>query len=261
MKSGFIISFVILFFLSSGISAQENKADTTASGAPFIKLPPLKNQLLIPDTVGLIKLPDGFDISVPKELEIPDSVILERRWEHLGYTRRPSNKKPILPFELIPDLNFNIGTSHWALPVLGLTTTFSPTLTYSPFERLFLYGGVNFTQFHNMAYIQNIIAPDWKVRSNIISQGFLGTAFVLNDRITLRGTYQRSLYNQMPGNLIFFAPSFQMATFGADIDVWNGLGVSVERVWEFDRNGRVKSDMRYSPYINMNKFMKFLRGY
>jgi hypothetical protein len=89
----------------------------------------------------------------------------------------------------------------------------------------------------------------------------LGGTFVLNERITLRGTYQHSLYNQLPNNMMIFAPPFQMATFGADVDVWNGLGVSVERVWMFDRSGRMRSDMRYSPYIKMDKFMKFLRGY
>jgi hypothetical protein len=254
------VKILFLFFLTFTVYAQENKIDTTTLGVPLLNLPPLKNPLY-KDTVNLPEFSNNFGIAMPKELLIVDSVILNRNWEHLSFIKRPSSKKPILPFEFTPDLNFNIGAYHWELPLLGLSTTFSPTLTYSPFERLFLYGGVNFTQLHNMSYIQNIIAPNWPVKSNIISQGFLGGAFILNDRITLKGTYQRSLYNQMPSNLIFFAPPFQMATFGADIDVWNGLGVSVERVWQFDRNGRMRSDMRYSPYINVDKFVKFLRGY
>ncbi|MDR3061645.1 MAG: hypothetical protein LBU57_05985 [Dysgonamonadaceae bacterium] len=261
MKSGLIITVVFLSSLALNISAQENRIDTTKFGAPSLYLPSLKSPSLLRDTTNFFDLPDGFEISKPRELEFPDSAIMIRNWEHLSYIRKPVPKKPLLPFGLVPDLNFNLGASRWELPVLGATTTFSPTLTYTPFERLFFYGGVGFTQYHNLSYVQNMIAPGWPVKSNITSQGFLGGAFILNDRITLHGTYQRSLYNQLPANMVMFAPSFQMATFGADIDVWHGLGVTVERVWQFDKSGRMRSDMRYSPYINFDKFMKFLRGY
>ncbi|GHV23203.1 hypothetical protein FACS1894174_08770 [Bacteroidia bacterium] len=260
MKFRIIIVFV--FFLVFNSWAQENKTDTIKFDSSSLHLRPLKSPPLLRDTIDLLDLPDAFGISKPSEAVFPpDSAILVRNWEHLSYIRKPVPKKPLLPFELVPDLNFNIGASRWELPVLGATTTFSPMLTYTPFERLFFYGGVGFTQYHNLSYVQNIVAPGWPVKSNITSQGFLGGAFILNDRITLRGTYQRSLYNQLPANLMMFAPSFQMATFGADVDVWNGLGVTVERVWQFDRSGRMRSDMRYSPYINVDKFMKFLRGY
>ena len=263
MKSKAIILSICLLFLGANLFSQENKVDTTAFGVPALKLPPLTLPRIFPDSVNLLKLPDAFGITKPEfhDFDIPESALLERKWEHLSYIKRPSPKKPILPFEFSPDLSFNITPSYWEVPILGATTTFAPNLTYSLSERLFVYGGVAFTQYHNLSYVQNIIAPGWATKSNITSQGFLGSAFVLNDRITLRGTYQRSLYNQMPSNLIMFAPAFQTATFGADIDVWNGLGVTVERVWEFDRSGRMRSHMQYSPYVNFGKFMKFLRGY
>ena len=261
MRLRAIILSLCLSLLSSSLFSQENKIDTAALRVPALKLPPLTPPLMFPDSTSILKLPDGFGITVPKSFEIPDSVLMMRNWEHLSYVKRPSPKKPILPFEFLPDLNFNIGASYWEVPILGATTTFSPTLTYTAFDRLFLFGGVGFTQYHNLSYVQNMLAPGWPTKSNITSQAFLGGAFVLSDRITLRGTYQRSLYNQMPSNTIMFAPAYQMATFGADIDVWNGLGVTVERVWEFDRSGRMRSNMRYSPYINFGKFMKFLRGY
>ncbi len=261
MKLRAIIISVFLFFLTLSTFSQENKIDTTALGLPSFKLPPLRIDPLPYDTFDLFKLPDSFGISTPQLWEVPDSFLLSRKWEHLSYITNPSYRKPILPFDFTPNLNFNIEAYHWELPVLGLTTTFSPTLTYTPFERLSLFGGVGFTQYPNAAYAMNIINSNWPMKSNITMQGFLGGAFVLTDRITLRGTYQRSLYNEMPSVLVPFTSPYQMATFGADIDVWNGLGVSVERVWEFDKTGRMNSGMRYSPYINVAKFMKFLKGY
>ncbi len=260
MKFKLFFSSVLLFCLTLNIFSQENKIDTTLLGVPLLKLPSLRIPPL-PDTTNLHKLPEGFGFSLPEELEVPDSVLLERKWEHLGYNKKPEYKKPILPFEFTPNLDFNIRAYHWEVPVLGLTTTFSPVLTYKPTERLYFFGGLDFTQYPNAGYVMNVIDPNWPVKSNITTRGFLGGAFILNDRITLRGTYQHSLYNQMPSILIPFGPAFQTVTFGADIDVWNGLGVSVDRVWEFDRSGRMRSHMQYSPYINFGKFMKFLRGY
>jgi hypothetical protein len=125
---------------------------------------------------------------------------------------------------------------------------------------MMLYGGVGFTQYPNLAFIQSRIAPGWPAKSNITTQAFGGFAYALHDRITLHGSFQHSLYNQMPSNLIMFAPAYNTINVGADVDVWNGLGVSVRRVWEFDRYGRSHQYMQYSPYINFNKFMKFL-GY
>ncbi len=259
MKSTIVSLLVIFSFLALSLSAQENKVDTTRLGVPSLSLPPFRSQSLRLDTTKF-RLPVDFGLAKPKGLTLSDSLIMDRKWDHLSYIRKSTPKAPILPFYITPDLDVNIGVSHWEVPLIGLTTTFAPTMTYSPFERLSFFGGVAFTQFPNLSYVQNMIDPNWLVKSNMITQGFIGGAYVLHDRITLRGTYQRSLYNQMPANLIIFAPPFQMATFGADIELWRGLGVSVERVWEIDRSGRMNSGMRYSPYVNVNKFMKSLKG-
>ena len=261
MKFRATILFLFVFFLGLNLFSQENSLDTARFGVFQKDLPPWKKPLVFPDsTNNLLKLPDVYGIAVPRSYEIPDSILMMKRGlDRLSY-KKPIQKKPILPFEFTSDFNFNIGASYWEVPILGATTTFSPTLTYAPSDRLLLFGGVGFTQYHNLSYVQNMLAPGWPTKSNITSQAFMGGAFVLNDRITLRGTYQRSLYNQMPSNTIMFAPAFQMATFGADVDVWNGLGVRVERVWEFDRSGRMRSGMKYSPLIKLDKFMKFLKG-
>jgi hypothetical protein len=80
------------------------------------------------------------------------------QWKYLSYIRKPESEKLFLPFELAPDLNFSFNAYHWDLPILGVTTTFSPVLTYAPLERLYFFGGVNFTQYHNLSYVQNIVA-------------------------------------------------------------------------------------------------------
>ncbi|MDR2683569.1 MAG: hypothetical protein LBB64_06855 [Dysgonamonadaceae bacterium] len=260
MKFRLIITGTLVFFFSLKGFAQENKTDTLRWGLPFLRLPSVELPSLLRDSFLLPQRPAVFELPQLSTPEFLDSAQILRNWEHVSYIRRPKPEKPFLPFELAPNLNFNLNASHWYLPVLGGTTTFSPVFTYAPLERLSFFGGVHFTQYHHLSYVQSIVAPGWPTRSNITSQGFLGAAFVLNDRITLRSTYQQSLYNQLPGNLIMFAPSYRMATFGADVDVWNGLGVSVERVWMFNPSGGMKSGMRYSPYINVDKFLKFLRG-
>jgi hypothetical protein len=184
-----------------------------------------------------------------------------RNWDYLSFIKKPDKtKKPILPVLFTPDLQFNINPSRWDLPLLGATTSFAPTMTYHLSDRFFVYGGVTFTQYHNLSFVQNLIAPNWPVKSDITSQVFGGFAYNVHDRIRLHGTYNHSLYNQMPSNMIFFAPAYNTISVGADLDVWHGLGVSVDRVFEIDKNGRMRQGMRYSPYINFDKFVKFLKG-
>jgi hypothetical protein len=158
-----------------------------------------------------------------------------------------------------PYLNFDLGASRWSVPVIGDVTTFSPTLNYQITKDLNVFGGVSFSQFHNLSYVQAVIAPGWSVKSNIIADGFVGASYRLFDRIILHGSYQRSLYNQLPGNMMMFAPGQNTVVAGASFDVWNGLGVTVDHVWEFDRYGRMREGFRYSPYVDLQKFIKFLR--
>jgi hypothetical protein len=246
--------------------AQEVRPDTLRSSLPEYPLAPdtvlfkmglNSHQLLFPKPDK--SLPTDRRL-FPEPQLLKDSalyVILEKHhFRGFGDRRKPS--KPIFPWEITPDFNFNIHPSRWDLPLLGTTLTFSPTLSYQPFDRMILYGGVGFTQYPNLRYVQNLIAPDWPTKSNITSQAFGGFAYALHERITLHGNFQHSLFNQMPSNLIPFAPAYNTMSIGADIDVWQGLGVTVDRVWEFDQFGRPYQYTRYSPYINMDKFLKFL---
>lgn len=180
---------------------------------------------------------------------------------HLKSNGNDTIKEPLLilhpPFE--PHAFFNIGASRWTMPVIGDITTFSPTLNYQVTNNLKFYGGVSFSQYHNLSYIQSYLAPNWSVKSNIIANGFVGAEYRLFDRVLLHGSYQRSLYNQLPNNLMMFAPGHNMVVAGASIDIWNGLGVTVDHVWEFDRYGKMREGFRFSPFIDLPKFLKFLK--
>ena len=163
------------------------------------------------------------------------------------------------PPKFKPYTFFNIDVSRWYMPVMGAVTTFAPTLNYQATKDLSFYGGISFSQFHNLSYVQSLLAPDWQTKSNIISSGFVGASYRLHEKIMLHGIYQRSLYNQLPRNLMMFAPGQNVIVTGASVDVWNGLGVTVDHVWEFDRYGNMRKGFRYSPYVDLQKFIKFLR--
>jgi len=158
-----------------------------------------------------------------------------------------------------PHIFFNLDASKWYMPVIGGVTTFSPTLNYQVTKELNIYGGISFSQFHNLSYVQSIIAPGFPTRSNIISNGFIGAEYCLFDRILLHGSYQRSLFNQLPGDMMMFAPGQNVVITGASFDLYHGLGVTVDHVWEFDMYGHKRAGFRYSPYIDVSKFIKFLR--
>ena len=165
----------------------------------------------------------------------------------------------ILPPKFKPHTYFNLGASRWTMPLVGDVTTFTPTLTYQAAKDLSFYGGVSFSQFHNLSYVQSFLMPGLPVKSNIISNAFLGAEYRLYDRIILHGSYQRSLYNQLPSNLMLFAPGQNAVVTGVSVDIWNGLGATIDHVWEFDRYGNMRRGFRYSPYIDVQKFIKFLR--
>jgi hypothetical protein len=169
--------------------------------------------------------------------------------------------------ESFPDLHpkfktflfFNLGASRWSVPLIGDVTTFSPMLNYQLTKDLNFRGGVNFSQYHNLSYIQSIVAPGLPAKSNITADAFFGASYRLFDIIILHGSYQRSLYNQLPRNMIMFAPGQNVITTGASFDLYHGLGVTVDHVWEFDRYGNMRKGFRYSPYIDVGKFVKFLK--
>jgi len=158
-----------------------------------------------------------------------------------------------------PHAYFNLGASNWEMPMIGGVTTFSPTLNYQATKKLDFFGGIGLSQYHNLSYAQSLLAPDWPIKSNIIANGFVGASYRLHERVILHGIYQRSLYNQLPRNLMMFSPGQNMVVTGVSLDVWNGLGVTVDHVWDFDRYGNMRKGFRYSPYIDLPKFIKFLR--
>jgi len=164
-----------------------------------------------------------------------------------------------IPPKFKPHSSFNLGASRWYMPVIGAVTTFSPTLSYQATKELSFFGGVSFSQFHNLSYVQSLYAPNRPAKSNIISNGFIGAEYRLFDRIMLHGIYQRSLYNQLPTNMIMFSPGQNTVITGASFDVWNGLGVTIDHVWEYDQYGNMRKGLRYSPYVDIQKFIKFLR--
>jgi len=121
------------------------------------------------------------------------------------------------------------------------------------------YAGINLSQLPDLSYIQSVVAPDWPVKSNIVAEGTIGASYRLFDRIILHGSYQRSLYNQLPRSSMMFVPGQNVVVAGVSFDVWNGLGVTVDHVWEFDKYGNMRKGFRYSPYIDVSKFLKFLK--
>jgi len=204
---------------------------------PIISLPELTN----PEIESLLQeqpLSNNFD------LNLPDTATASRLF---------------MPPEFVPYAFFSIDASRWNVPIVGDVTTFSPMIAYQASKNLSFYGGVSFSQFHNLSYVQSVIAPGFPTKSNIIANGFVGASYRLFDRIILHGSYQRSLYNQLPSNMMMLAPGQNVVVAGASFDVWNGLGVTVDHVWEFDKYGHRREGFRYSPYIDVGKFIKFLK--
>ena len=223
-----------------------------------------RDKVTIPTLLDSLQFQQNLPvISLPK-LEIQEMEPLLKQ-QPLGNNPELSRNDTIMepnlfmPNKFKPYTFFNLDASRWYMPVMGAVTTFSPTINYQLTKDLSFYGGVSFSQFHNLSYVQSLLAPDWPTKSNIISNGFVGASYRLHDRVILHGIYQRSLYNQLPGNMMMFAPGQSVVVTGASIDIWNGLGVSVDHVWEFDQYGNMRKGLRYSPYIDLPKFLKFLR--
>jgi hypothetical protein len=215
---------------------------------------------LLPDSLKL--QPNRPVISIPPlEMQGNESLLQQPVSNIVDLDRNDSIIEPFISLhpKFKPILFFDLGASRWTMPMIGETTTFTPSLNYQLTKKLSFYGGINATQYHNLAYAQSLIAPNWTTRSNIILDGFVGANYRLHDRIILHGTYQRSIYNQLPRNMMMFAPGQNVVVTGASLDVWNGLGVTVDHVWEFDRYGNMRKGFRYSPYIDVQKFIKFLR--
>ena len=213
---------------------------------------------LLPDSIRLQNQP--LIPIPPLEMQEMESIFKQRpvinHFELNDITKEPSL---FLPPRFKPQLNFNMGASRWEMPMIGGITTFSPTLNYQLTKDLGFFGGVSLSQYHNLSYVQSIVAPNWPAKSNIIANGFVGATYRLHERVILHGVYQRSIYNQLPSNIMMLAPGQNMIVTGASLDVWNGLGVTVDHVWEFDRYGNMRKGFRYSPYIDLPKFIKFLR--
>ena len=245
-------SFAGIFssFAQETVSSDSLLRDRTKDTSPLLhdslrlqQLPPI-NQFPKLEIQGIEFSPEHQPLNNGLELNLNDTIL---------------DPSIFLPPKFKPFTSFNLGASRWTFPVMGDVTTFSPTLNYQAAKNLSLFGGVSFSQFHNLSAVQSMIAPGWPTKSNIIVDGFAGASYRINDRIILHGTYQRSLYNQLPSNLMMFAPGQNLLVTGASVDVWNGLGVTIDHVWQFDDYGRMKKGFRYSPYIDMNKFIKFLR--
>jgi hypothetical protein len=234
--------------------AQEVKKDTLHGSLPEYPL--------LPDSTLFRKsfISPPFRFSKPEELLLTDSALYSIMEKHSfsGFGDKKKAPTPILPWQITPGLNFNIVPSRWELPLMGTTLTFAPTVSYQLSDKMLLYGGASFTQYPNLAYVQNLIAPGWPRRPNITTQAFGGFAYALHERITLHGNVQHSLYNPIPPPLTLFAPAYTTMSVGADVDIWQGLGVTVDRVWDIDPFGRTRQYTRYSPYINVPKFLKFL---
>ena len=251
---------ILVLYSSAGIFssiAQESVvSDTLLQNRDKVTTPLLLDSLKFQQNKSITPLFPQLDVQGIKSPLKQQSVS-----NHLELNLNDSTKDSFqaLHPKFKPDIFFNLGASRWAMPVIGDVTTFSPILYYQATKNLSFYGGVSFSQFHNLSQAQSILAPNWHVKSNIISNGFIGAEYRLFDRILLHGSYQRSLYNQLPSNLMMFAPGENVVVTGASFDMWNGLGVTVDHVWEFDRYGNVRKGFRYSPYIDASKFIKFLR--
>jgi hypothetical protein len=236
--------------------AQESvSSDSLLRGRDKVAMPSLRDSLRFHQTSPDISIPQlkiqGIESQL-KQQSIPNNFKLNRNDTTIIPDLFPSPKFKPYAF-------FNLGASKWYMPVIGGVTTFSPTLNYQVTKDLNFYGGVSFSQFHNLSNAQSILAPGWPVRSNIIANGFIGAEYRLFDRIMLHGSYQRSLYNQLPGDMMMFAPGQEEVVAGASIDLYHGLGVTVDHIWEFDLYGHRREGFRVSPYIDLPKFIKFLK--
>jgi len=243
--AGILSSFAQEFLSSDSLLINRDK-DVSPLLHDSLRLQQLPPVNLLPklEIQGVEMLPEQQPLKNSLEFN-PNDTILE------PYIFQPPKFKPFT--------SFNLGASRWTFPMMGDVTTFSPTLNYQASKNLNIFGGVSFSQFHNLYYVQSFIAPGWKTKSNIIVDGFAGASYRIHDRIILHGTYQRSIYNQLPHNMMMFAPGQNMVAAGASVDIWNGLGVTIDHVWQFDDYGRMRKGFRYSPYIDLNKFIKFLR--
>jgi len=223
-----------------------------------------RDKVTTPLLLDSLPLQSAPPLILTPQLEIQQIELLLKQ-QPLGNSLELSGNDSILepyyfmPPKFKPYTSFNLGASRWYMPVMGAVTTFAPTLNYQVTKDLSFFGGVSFSQFHNLSYVQSLYAPSWPTKSNIISNGFAGASYRLHNRIILHGLYQRSLYNQLPGNMMMFSPGQNVVVAGASVDVWQGLGVTVDHVWEFDRYGNMRKGLRYSPYIDVQKFIKFLR--
>jgi len=240
----------------SSVAQESVSSDSLSRERDKITISTLPDSLQFQQNLPVISLPKLEDVHGMEPLfkQQPLSNNLE-----LNRNDRMAEPNLSMPLKFKPYAFFNLGTSRWYMPVMGAVTTFSPTINYQATKDLSFYGGVSFSQFHNLSYVQSLLAPDWSTKSNIISNGFVGASYRLHDRIILHGIYQRSLYNQLPRNMMMFAPGQNMVAAGVSLDIWNGLGVAIDHVWEFDKYGNMRKGFRYSPYIDLPKFIKFLR--
>jgi len=239
----------------SSIAQESASSDSLLRERNKVSMPLLHDSLQFQQTPPVNLLP-------PLENQGIESLLKQQPvGNYLELNKKDTVKEPalFLPPKFKPYAFFNLGASRWRVPVIGDVTTFSPTFVYQATKNLSFYGGVNFSQYHNLSYVQSALAPGWPARSNITADGFIGAEYRLFDRILLHGSYQRSLYNQFPGNMMMFAPGQNVVVTGASFDVWQGLGVTVDHVWEFDQYGHKRQGFRYSPYIDVNKFIKFLK--
>ena len=266
-KIFFFISATLLFAGFFSLRAQELVADTILMQAeqPVLLLPDsLKSSLSLPSPTDWLDNQDlrqDFRMKLDKQLLKDKDRQMQDLPVKLELEQEKDENQWFISRRFQPGAAFTLNASRWYLPVLGAVTTFSPGLSYQFSENFSLYGGVSFSQIHYLAYIQNRVNPSLPAKSNLLADGYLGATYTLWDRVILRGGYQRSLYNQLPVNMMMMAPGQNMVSVGASLDIWHGLGVTVEHVWQFDDYGRMKKGMRYSPYVDINKFVKFLRGY
>jgi len=251
-----IIAFVLYTF--AGIVS--SFAQETVTSDSLLREHEKVTKPLSPDSVKL--QPNLPVITIPAlEKQGTESLLQQPASNTIDLSRNDSLSEPyiLLPPKFKPILFFDLGATRWTMPMVGEITVFTPSINYQLTKNLSFYGGVNLSQYHNLSYAQSLLAPNWPTRSNIIADGFAGVNYRLHERILLHGIYQRSIYNQLPRNMIMFAPGQNVVVTGASFDMWNGLGVTVDHVWEFDRYGNMRKGFRYSPYIDVQKFIKFLR--
>jgi len=241
-----IIIALVLYSLAGVFSsfAQESISDSLLRNQNKVATPLLLDSMKFQPNRPVISIPQPEVQGIESFLQQPISSDIE-----LSLNDTIGESFSVLHPKFKSFLFFDLGASRWAMPVIGDVTTFSPTLNYQVTKDLSFYGGVSFSQFHNLSYAQTIIAPNWQTKSNIISSGFVGANHRLFDRIILHEIYQRSLYNQLPGNMMMFAPRQNVVVTGASFDLWNGLGVTVDHVWEFDKYGRMQKGFR--RYIHL----------